>query len=362
MLDAIAQVIISPVSSGPYVAALHSSLMFKHSTRMPVRHRNTLTAMLIVGSIICAGCVAGNSLPSALQATQISLAPSAVLTPTVAPTAIDTATALPTATSMPTSTPVPTATPTITPAPTATPMPGPTACGEMHGAIIHRQLRSAAMGRTETYRIYTPACYRQQTNERYPVIYLLHGGEHNEEHWDNVGVDDAADTLIAEGTIPPLLIVLPDGGQNFGTLKGDPPPFAHYLHDELIPQIDAAYRTLADRDHRALGGISYGAAWALLLAARYADTFGAVGAHSPAIGTFNGIYPDVAALAAGKLRIYVDVGDHDGLRKPAAAFDVALTQASVPHEFHIFLGRHIESYWNSHLSDYLRFYTREWQR
>jgi Putative esterase len=78
------------------------------------------------------------------------------------------------------------------------------------------------MGHTETYRVYTPACYRQQTNRRYPVIYLLHGGEHNEEHWDNVGVDEAADTLIAGGTIPPLLIVLPDGGQDFGTLKGNP--------------------------------------------------------------------------------------------------------------------------------------------
>jgi len=217
------------------------------------------------------------------------------------------------------------------------------------------------MGRTETYRVYTPACYRQQTNRRYPVIYLLHGGEHNEEHWDNVGVDEAADTLIAGGMIPPLLIVLPDGGQDFGTLKGNPPPFARYLHGELIPLIDAAYRTLADRDHRALGGISYGAAWALLLAARYADTFGAVGAHSAAIGTFNGIYPDIAALAAGKLRIYVDVGDHDGLRKPAAAFAAALTRAGVPHEFHIFPGRHIESYWNSHLTDYLRFYAQGWQ-
>ena len=89
------------------------------------------------------------------------------------------------------------------------------------------------MGRTETYRVYTPACYRQQTNRRYPVIYLLHGGEHNEEHWDNVGIDEAADTLIAKGTIP--------------------------------------------------------------------------------------------------------------------------------HQFQIFPGRHIESYWNSHLTDYLRFYTQEWQ-
>jgi len=242
--------------------------------------------------------------------------------------------------------------------PTATP--AATACGEQHGKISREQLRSHSMGRIETYRVYTPACYEQQISRRYPVVYLLHGGEHNEEHWDDVGVDDAADELIAAGAVPPLLIVLPDGGQDFGPLHGDPPPFAGYLHDELIPQIDASYRSVADRADRALGGISYGAAWALLLAARYPEIFSAVGAHSPAIGTFNGIYPDIHALVAGKLRIYLDVGDSDGLHRPTADFDAGLTKAGWPHEFHVYPGHHNEAYWNRHLKEYLRFYTREW--
>jgi enterochelin esterase-like enzyme len=255
---------------------------------------------------------------------------------------------------------MPTAVPTATPSPAPTASPAATACGEQHGKIIREQLRSHSMGRIETYRVYTPACYDQQPIRRYPVVYLLHGGEHNEEHWDDVGVDDAADALIATGTIPPLLIVLPDGGQDFGPLRGNPPPFAGYLHDELIPQIDARYRSVADRADRALGGISYGAAWALLLAARYPESFSAVGAHSPAIGAFNGIYPNIQALVAGKLRIYLDVGDHDGLRRPTADLDAGLTKAGWPHEFHVYPGRHNEAYWNRHLEDYLRFYTREW--
>jgi enterochelin esterase-like enzyme len=250
--------------------------------------------------------------------------------------------------------------PTATPAPAPQVTPAATACGEQHGKISREQLRSRNMGRIEAYRVYTPACYDQQALRRYPVLYLLHGGEHNEEHWDDVGVDDAADGMIAAGTIPPLLIVLPDGGQDFGPLRGNPPPFASYLHDELIRHIDASYRSVADRADRALGGISYGAAWALLLAARYPETFSAVGAHSPAIGTFNGIYPDIDALVAGKLRIYLDVGDRDALRRPTAAFDAGLTKAGWPHEFHVYAGRHNEAYWNRHLKDYLRFYTREW--
>jgi enterochelin esterase-like enzyme len=249
--------------------------------------------------------------------------------------------------------------PTATASPAPTASPAATDCGEQHGKIDREQLRSRSMGRIETYRIYTPACYSQQTGRRYPVVYLLHGGEHNEEHWDDVGVDDAADALIAAGHIPPLLIVLPDGGQDFGPLRGSPPPFARYLHDELIPHVDASYRTVADRADRAIGGISYGAAWALLLAARYPDSFGAIGAHSPAIGSFNGIYPDAQALCANRPRVYVDVGDRDGLRRPAADLHASLDQAGCPNEFHIFTGRHVESYWNRHLEDYLRFYTRE---
>ncbi len=307
--------------------------------------------LALIALLSCAGCG-----PSGGAAA--TLAPTALPRPTATPDPTATPTAVPTATPDPTATP--TAVPTATP--TTTPTASPTAidCGEQHGKIDRKQLRSRSIGRIETYRIYTPACYSRLAVRRYPVVYLLHGGEHNEEHWDDVGVDDAADALIAGSHIPPLLIVLPDGGQDFGPLGGSPPPFARYLHDELIPHIDASYRTVADRADRAIGGISYGAAWALLLAARYPDSFGAIGAHSPAIGAFNGIYPDAQALCAKQPRVYVDVGDQDGLRRPATNLHAALDQAGCPNEFHVYPGRHIESYWNRHLEDYLRFYTREW--
>lgn len=219
---------------------------------------------------------------------------------------------------------------------------------------------SRAMGRDERWRVYTPPCYAQQTARRYPVLYLLHGGEHNDEHWDDIGIDTAADALIASGAIPPLLIVLPDGGQDFGPLSGSPPPFADFMQSTLIPQIDRDERTLADRDHRRLGGISYGAAWALLLAARFPELWSAVGAHSPAIGSFNGIEPDAAALARGHVRAYLDVGDRDGLRKPTETFASQLKQAGADFELHIFAGRHTDAYWRAHLADYLHFYTAGW--
>jgi enterochelin esterase-like enzyme len=304
-----------------------------------------------VALLACAGCAQLGGAAATPAPAAVAL-PTALPRPTALPSPTSISTAVPTAT--------PTTIPTITPSPAPTAIPAATACGEQRGKIERQQLRSRSMGRSEAFRIYTPACYSQQAGRRYPVVYLLHGGEHNEEHWDDVGVDDAADALIAAGHIPPLLIVLPDGGQDFGPLRGSPPPFAGYLHDELIPHIDASYRTLADRADRAIGGISYGAAWALLLAARYPASFSAVGAHSPAIGTFNGIYPDAQALCAQQPRVYVDVGDRDALRRPAAAMHAALDQAGCPNEFHVSAGSHAESYWNRHLEDYLRFYTHTW--
>jgi enterochelin esterase-like enzyme len=94
---------------------------------------------------------------------------------------------------------------------------------------------------------------------------------------------------------------------------------------------------------------------------RYSEIFSAVGGHSPAIGTLNGIHPDVDALVAGKLRIYLDVGDQDSLKRPTAAFDAALTQAHDRHEFHVYPGSHVEAYWTSHLEEYLHFYIQTWR-
>jgi enterochelin esterase-like enzyme len=226
---------------------------------------------------------------------------------------------------------------------------------------VRSRITSDYLGKQQSYRVYLPPCYDRQTDRRYPVVYLLHGAGHDDGYWDDVGVDEAADPLIAEGQIPPLLIVLPDGNRTFGSRTGDPPPFAGFLVQELIPHIDTAYRSQPDREHRAIGGISLGGAWALLLAARYPELFSAVGGHSPAIGTLNGIHPDVNALVAGKLRIYLDVGDQDSLKRPTAALDAALTQANDPHEFHVNPGSHVEVYWTSHLEEYLAFYTQPWQ-
>ncbi len=324
-----------------------------------------------IARLVCAAWLlllaGGCSSPSAATLTApapTALAPIAIAHPTNAPIAKRRPTArpttAPTAPPPPTATTSPTQAPTATPPPPPTPTPGATACGETRGRIVPLSITSRALGKDQRYRVYLPPCYEQQTHRRYPVIYLLHGAGHDDGYWDDVGVDEAADPLIAAGAIPPVLIVLPDGNRTFGTTRGDPPPFGAFLLRELIPHIDARYRTLADREHRAIGGISLGGAWALLLAARYPAAFGAVGGHSPAIGPLNGINPAPRAFADGNVRVYLDVGDRDSLKAPTARLDAALTALGWPHEFHVYPGRHVEAYWTSHLEEYLRFYAALW--
>lgn len=233
-------------------------------------------------------------------------------------------------------------------------------CDETQGQMLREQLISASYGRQQTYRVYLPPCYAQNTAARYPVIYLLHGGGHDDAYWEDLGIGTIASQLIADGTIPPVMIVLPNGNGSFGSRDGDPPPFTDHIINELIPRIDATYRTQANRAHRAIGGISLGGAWALLLASQFSELFSAVGGHSPAVGTVNWSVPDVRPLVQGHERIYLDVGSDDSLRGPTARLDQALTAAGYPHEYHVYPGKHEERYWSGHMAEYLTFYTALW--
>ncbi len=90
----------------------------------------------------------------------------------------------------------------------------PPGCGETAGHLRHFTFNSEVMRvvhPVEGYFVYTPACYDQDPTRRYPTIWLLHGAQHTESHWVELGVADAADGLIASAEIPPVILVLADG-------------------------------------------------------------------------------------------------------------------------------------------------------
>jgi enterochelin esterase-like enzyme len=177
----------------------------------------------------------------------------------------------------------------------------------------------------------------------------------NEKTWNEIGAGETADSLIHSGGIPPLLIVMPRERRDAR--------FGDALVNDILPYVDSRYRTLADRDHRALGGMSRGAGWALRVGLQNPGLFSALGLHS--LGIF---YADEAKVGGwlDKLppdltpRFYIDIGDNDSLIVSAGWLDRALTRRGLAHDYHLNPGSHTRAYWTERLPDYLRWYTANW--
>ena len=132
-----------------------------------------------------------------------------------------------------------------------------------HGHIQQVLFSSPSTQTSRRAFVYTPPGYEENTMQRYPVLYLQHGWGEDETAWSNQGhANLIMDNLIAEGKTKPFIIVMTYGMTNetkFGGLRTfDIKPFQTVLVEELIPYIDTHFRTLAERDQRAMAGLSMG--------------------------------------------------------------------------------------------------------
>lgn len=224
---------------------------------------------------------------------------------------------------------------------------------------------SPTTGAQEPYRIYLPPGY-DQSDQRYPVLYLLHGWPYQAAHWDGLGVEEAADAAIQSGAMPPLIIVQPRGSERmYVDTSGGEQSFEGQVINDLIPHIDATYRTWAERDGRAIGGISRGGVWSLEIGFRHPEMFAAVGAHSPALSV--NLAPPVhdpfhllEEPSVAGLRIYLDAGDADWAREYTQKLHAALDEHGIHNEFVVHSGGHAAELWAAHVTEYLAFYTAGW--
>jgi enterochelin esterase-like enzyme len=210
--------------------------------------------------------------------------------------------------------------------------------------------------------IYLPPCYEFSTQIRYPVLYLLHGQTYNEDQWVRLGVPAAADLLIHSQEAPPFIVVFPDdrywnlvAGAGFGI---------RFISD-VIPYVDSHYRTISDREHRSLGGLSRGGGWTIELGMANPGLFGALGLHSP--GVFNEDAPYLEKIIQKipqelRPQLWLDVGDADSELVSIKAFEQILTRNDYVHKFHLYAGDHTELYWGKHVEEYLRWYVQAWQK
>jgi enterochelin esterase-like enzyme len=211
------------------------------------------------------------------------------------------------------------------------------------------------------FRVYLPPCYNDHPPVGYPVVYLLHGMNANDEQWVKIGAPAAADTLISSGEAPAFMIVMPQEA----SWQIDPhvSNFGKAVATALVPWIDQHYATCADRLCRAIGGLSRGSGWAIRVGFTYPDLFGAIGAHS--LSLFDGDNDELpnwlGSIPAGSTpRLYIDIGNVDGALGYASLFEARLSQLNFAHEWHIFEGGHNQDYWRAHVMDYLKWYTLPW--
>lgn len=152
------------------------------------------------------------------------------------------------------------------------------------GSIEHCSMSSDTLGVNKDFSVYLPNGYEESGNP-YPVLYLLHpaGGTH--EMWISMGqLPQIADDAIRSGMMLPMIIVIPDAsgegdyhlGKHLGFFSVPCWDYETYFHNELIPLIDSTYRTLADKKHRAITGVSMGGEAAISYAQKHPDIYGGI--------------------------------------------------------------------------------------
>jgi enterochelin esterase-like enzyme len=202
--------------------------------------------------------------------------------------------------------------------------------------------------------VYTPPHYDRELDKRYPVLYLQHGWGENEYGW---GVQGRAnlimDNLIAEGKAKPFIIVMTYGMTNdiplVGFRRGGGPrgpgrfnfnAFERVLMDELIPYIDANFRTLTDQPHRAMAGLSMGGAQTRSITLKHLDQFSHIGLFSGGSISPNDI-EDMADFKEKVKLVFVSYGsreagggNRDGRGDPKAKVD-ALKEAGINAHYYV---------------------------
>ncbi|MEK7442759.1 MAG: alpha/beta hydrolase-fold protein [Chloroflexota bacterium] len=324
-------------------------------TPTPVPVKGTPTSSPKPGTSKALG--AALSLPTASRTPAPTRTPAISRTPTYTNTPKPTSTATSSLTPTNSPTPKPTSTVTRSPTPLITRTPSPNGyrpCHESNGQLVAEKMYSRTMQDNVMMRVYLPPCYKDMSEERFPVIYLAHGMFQDESAWTDLGAPTAADAMIADNQLPPFIMVMP-------AEEGLTSPFGYVLANEIVPYIDSHYRTIADRRYRAVGGFSRGASWAMHVTFRYPSIFSKLAMHS--IGSFDqdDFNAWIKKFPADFIPdIYIDVGDKDMSRAKSEGMDHALTQSRIAHEFHLNEGDHNRAYWAANVRDYLRWYSANW--
>ena len=263
------------------------------------------------------------------------------------------------------------------------------------GKVIEQKtVRSNVMGRDVKYSIYLPPDY-EKSERTYPVVYLLHGFTDDNTGWLQFGeVNRFADKAISDGTISPMIIVMPNADSSWYINSYDGKEnYEDFFVKEFMPAIEKAYRIKSDKKYRGIAGLSMGGYGTMIYALKHPDLFAAAAPLSSGVlsddelvampdGNYNAVFApvlgrdlkgkdrlaktwndnSVLGLVAAKkpedlrkVRYWIDCGDDDFLIKGNCLLHIALREKDVAHEFRVRDGVHNWTYWRTGIVDALAF-------
>jgi enterochelin esterase family protein len=238
-----------------------------------------------------------------------------------------------------------------------------------HGTIHHHVYHSAMIGDDRDLFVYTPPGYDAAARKKYPVLYLLHGFSDDASAWTAVGrANIILDNLIAQGKAKPMVVVMPLGygvleyvyserntPRNAELRKQSITKFRDALFAEVIPNIESNYRVLADRNSRAIAGLSMGGATSVFTGLNGLDRFAWIGAFSqgPVTGEFDAVFPALTAKANSQLRLFwIGCGTEDSLIANNRKFREWLTSKGITYTAVETPGAHTWMVWRRYLATF----------
>lgn len=247
-------------------------------------------------------------------------------------------------------------------------------------SVNHIQVPATNIASPMDVNVILPESYATSANKKYPVVYVLHGYDGNYNTWLTL-TEPRLDSLASHYD---MIFVLPDGRDSWywdspadSTLKME-----SFFVDELVPYIDNNYRTIADKNHRAITGLSMGGHGSLYLAMRHSDIWGSCGsmsggvninkdkwAKSWKIATRLGEkaqYPErwekytvinlVKDLKPEQLNIIFDCGVDDFFIGVNRELNEELLKYNIPHDYTERPGRHSHPYWRNSIRYHLQYF------
>ncbi len=244
--------------------------------------------------------------------------------------------------------------------------------------VEHLYFYSEILQTDKNFTVYLPKSYKTDTDRKYPVVYMLHGANENDWEWANIPtamINEVITKSTADGMACEVIMVCPNATEGtMGYFNREGWNYEDYFFKELMPFIESHYRIIADKGHRAIGGLSMGGGGSFMYGITHPEMFSSVYAISGAVpSTLNSTEGETSPFSRqfnidelSKAQIeeiktvdfVLDCGDDDFLFDANVACYQAMKKAGLTCEFRSRNGAHASYYWYDGLGYALKWFTR----